>query len=131
MPDAACLRERNTRELALPDLKNNRCSGLEHQSPIAHFLAIKPHATLLNHAQGLRSAAGQPGLLEHLRNPHPCSVAGDPHTLDILRNRPLPEACLEIRQGTLGGLARVEALDDLQSEQDLHIARIAPSGDLA
>ena len=60
---------------------------------------------MLDHAQGFGSAAGKPGILQHLGNAHAFGSAYDVYIFDILRNLPLSEACLEIGQGILGGLA--------------------------
>ncbi|EXI68448.1 MAG: hypothetical protein AW08_01230 [Candidatus Accumulibacter adjunctus] len=96
---------------------------------VVHAVAVHPHTTLVDHPHRLRGAGGEARLLENLDDGQRLGAGLQAHFRDVVRDRAVPESGFEVGQRTGSRARAVEALDDLASEQDLGIARVAPAGD--
>src|SRR5712691_3161420 len=58
------------REPSLANLQHDRVAPFHGKPLVGDFFPVDAHAPLLNHAQGLRGAGDQVGLLQHLHDRH-------------------------------------------------------------
>src|SRR5690606_29831899 len=112
-------------ELALADLEHDPAAGFDDETTILQAIAIQTHPALIDHADRLRSARRQPGLLQHLSDRKALACALQDELRHVIRQYAAAEACLELLERLFGRATIVETLNDLLREQHLDVARIA------
>src|SRR5512135_304476 len=117
-------------EAALADLGHQLAPAPYAQRLVDHALAVELHSALLDHAQRLRNARHQAGLLEELG--HRKAIIGglERHLGHVFGQLSVAKASLEFLVRKLGSAYAVKAPNDLAREQHFDVAWVASAGDL-